>query len=201
MYVYVGETCFLPVAISVRDLREQVVQRLTRTHPQGLAEAGIKIPSDSWISYQFSPKHPCHAVSLQYTGALNIKHKVQSRTLRAHHLDSHYVACLFKMMKRLGVVASQVIKKFTHENEEEASVVFYSMDDKAKVSVGEPHLAVAFGGRGRRSILPTDVTSIAGDHDFKVVSLTPSVTLRVDVSHDEGEDGTSYYRGAPLNFI
>ena len=80
-------------------------------------------------------------------------------------------------------------------------MVFYSLDDNAKVSVGEPHLAVSFGERGRRSILPTDLTSIAGDHDFKIVSLTPSVTLRVDVSLDEGEDRTSYYRGRHLNFI
>ncbi len=104
-------------------------------------------------------------------------------------------------MKWLGIVASQVIKKYIREDEEEASVVFYSMDDKAKVSVGETHLAVAFGGRGRRSILPTDVTSIAGDHDFKIVSLTPSVTLRVDVSLDEGEDGISYYRGAYVHLL
>ena len=77
-------------------------------------------------------------------------------------------------------------------------MVFYSMDDKAKVNMGEPHLAISFGGRGRLSILPTDVTSIAGDHDFKIVSLTPRFTLRVEVKPDEGEDGTSYYRGEPL---
>ncbi len=100
----------------------------------------------------------------------------------------------FFMMKRLGVVAAQVIKKYTPEDEVLTRVVFYLMDDKAKVNVGEPHLAVAFGGRGRCSILPTDVKPIAGDHDFKIVSLTPSVTLRVYVKPDEGEDGTSYYR-------
>ena len=85
------------------------------------------------------------------------------------------------MMKRLGVVAAQVINKYTEDDEEEAPLVFYSMDDKAKVNVGEPHLAASFGWRGRRNILPTDVTSIAGGHDFKIFSLTPSVTLRVEV--------------------
>ncbi len=40
--------------------------------------------------------------------------------------------------------------------------------------------------------------SIVGDRDFKIVSLTPSVTLRVEVRLDEGEDHTSYYRGKPL---
>jgi len=52
----------------------------------------------------------------------------------------------FFMMKRLGVVAAQVIKKYTPEDEVLTRVVFYLMDDKAKVNVGEPHLAVAFGG-------------------------------------------------------
>jgi hypothetical protein len=42
--------------------------------------------------------------------------------------------------------------------------------------------------------LPTDVKAASGDPDFKIVSLTPSVTLRVDVKPDEGEDGTFYYR-------
>ena len=55
------------------------------------------------------------------------------------------------------------------------------MDDKAKINIGEPSLAIGVGGRGRHSIMPTDVKTIASNHDFKIVSLTPSVTLRVGV--------------------
>jgi len=99
------------------------------------------------------------------------------------------------MMKRLGVVAAHVITKYTDQEEEPAPVVFYSMDDKAKISVGEPHLVVSFGGRGRCSILPMVVKGLACDHDFMIVNLAPRVTLRVDVKPDEGEDCTSYYRG------
>ena len=118
---------------------------------------------------------------------------MQARTLRAHHPDSHYVACFFKMVKRLGVVAAQVIQKYTEDDEHPCPIVFYSMDDKAKESVGEPHLAVAFGGRGHQSILLSDdVKAIARDHDFNIVPFTPSVTLRADVKPGEGEDGTSY---------
>jgi hypothetical protein len=95
------------------------------------------------------------------------------------------------MLKRLGVVAAQLVNKYTEDDEIPASVVLYSMDDKAKINIGEPSLAIAFGGRDRRSIMPTDVKTIDGDHDFKLVSLTPSVTLRVDVKADEGEDGSS----------
>jgi hypothetical protein len=132
------------------------VERHRNTYPD-LVVAGIEIPSYTWRFYLFSLKHPPHAISLQYTGALNIKHNVQVRTLRAYHPDSQYNACIFKMTKLLGIVAAQIIKKYTEFDEEEAHVVFYSFDNKAKVNVGEPHLAVSFGGRGCRSILPNDV--------------------------------------------
>ncbi len=50
---HASDACFLPVAMSVRDLKEQVVKRLNEKHPDGLDDAGIKIPSESWIAYQF----------------------------------------------------------------------------------------------------------------------------------------------------
>jgi hypothetical protein len=92
-------------------------------------------------------------------------------------------------------VAAQGISQYTAEEKDPAPVVFYFMDDNAKISVGEPHLVASFGGQVGCIILPSDVEAIAGDHDFKVVSLTPSVTLRVNVQTDEGENCTSYYRG------
>ena len=47
------------------------------------------------------------------------------------------------------------------------------------------------------SILPADIESKAGDHDFHMVSLTPSVTLLVDFDGDINEQDTelSFYRG------
>jgi hypothetical protein len=92
-------------------------------------------------------------------------------------------------------MVAQIISKLTKEGEGLALVVFYSMDNKAKINIGEPHIAVIFGGRGRCNILPTDANAIADDHDFKVMSLTPSVTLCVDTSPDKGENGTSFYGG------
>jgi hypothetical protein len=146
--LYASDACFLPVAMSVRDIKERVLHKHNQKHPERLEMHGTKFPSENWIAYQFSPKHPLHAASLNYTRALNIKHKVQARTLRANHPDSHYVSSFFKTMRRLGVVAAQVIKKYIIGEEDPAPVEFYSMDDKAKISVGEPHLAVSFGGRG-----------------------------------------------------
>jgi hypothetical protein len=87
----------------VHDLKKQVRHRLHQMHPDGFDILGIKVPSENCIAYQLSPKHPLHDPSLNYTRALNIKHKVQARTLREYHPDSHYVASFFKMMERLGV--------------------------------------------------------------------------------------------------
>ena len=67
----------------------------------------------------------------------------------------------------------------------------------SQVNIGEPSCAISFGGRGRKSILPADVVPRAGDHDFHVVSLTPSVTLVVDFDGTESRDLglTSFYKG------
>eukprot|EP00873_Tetraselmis_striata_P041898 jgi/Tetstr1/462162/TSEL_007227.t1 len=75
-------------------------------------------------------------------------------------------------------------------------VLFGALDDKAKVSVGEPHCGICFGGRNRKSLMPTDVTITAMDHDFHVVSLTPNVSLLVEVPSDTDAD-PSFYRGVP----
>ena len=67
-----------------------------------------------------------------------------------------------------------------------------------QVNVGEPELAVSFGGRGKKCIIPFDARAIAGDHDFHVVSLTPSVTLAMDVISDDSDQLLSYYQGMYL---
>ncbi len=65
--------------------------------------------------------------------------------------------------------------------------------------MSESKVLVSFGGRGRKSILPSDVHSKVGDHDFDVASLTPSVTLVVDFDGrnnlDEEVQLASFYRG------
>ena len=63
------------------------------------------------------------------------------------------------------------------------------------VKIGEPRLLMSFCGRDRSSILPSNVESVAGDHDFHVVNFTPSVCLHVDIKSDEGQDIISYYIG------
>lgn len=59
------------------------------------------------------------------------------------------------------------------------------MDDKSKVSFGEPGTAMASGVRGRQVLAPTTSTLSAADHDQSGKGhLTPSVILNVDVPDD-----------------
>ena len=65
------------------------------------------------------------------------------------------------------------------------------------MNVGEPDCEIEFGGRGRKSIMPTDVNMRALDHNFHVVNLTPSVSLVVEVP-THGDADPSFYRGILL---
>lgn len=68
-----------------------------------------------------------------------------------------------------------------------------SADDKAKVSLGEPGLAISTGVRGKRSIVPQNITLAALDHDVQQKgSITPSVLLDISIP-EYIED--SFYRG------
>ena len=120
----------MPVATSIPSLVNKTIDGLLEVHaPKTLEEAGIKIPSITWVQLQFCPKNPRSATSLNYTGALNLAHRVQQRTLRATSIDSHYVAAAYKYMRSYGL--------WLQEQQEEAKskfcVISASCDDKCKV--------------------------------------------------------------------
>ncbi len=123
------------MATSILSLVEKTIDGLLEVHaPKTLEEAGIKIPSITWVQLQFCPKNPRSATSLNYTGALNLAHRVQQRTLRATSIYSHYVAAAYKYMRSYGL--------WLHEKLVEArcdmSAISPSCDDKCKVKL-RPH--------------------------------------------------------------
>ena len=133
-YCFVGIALYMPVATSIPSLVKKTIDGLLEEHaPKTLEEAGIKVPSLTWVQLQFCPKNPRSATSLNYTGALNLAHRVQQRTLRTTSIDSHYVAAAYKYMRSYGL--------WLHEQLVEArcdmSVISASCDDKCKV---KPHL-------------------------------------------------------------
>lgn len=58
-------------------------------------------------------------------------------------------------------------------------IMMISVDDKAIVPVGEPHLPVSSGvrGHGRSLVVGTSSTLPAMDHDFHVAGIVPSVAF------------------------
>ena len=69
---------------------------------------------------------------------------------------------------------------------------FVSLDDKHKISVGEPGYPVASVECGKKVLIGIDWAFEVGDHDFTHCSLTPSVTLVISIP-DSIE--RSFYRG------
>ena len=142
-------------AVSVRDLRERVIERCPPNTP---------VPSDEWIRLQFSPACVSSHTALRYTGELRVRRKVQQRQWRKHHEDAHYAACIFRYEREYTVL----MKDFA---------VFVSIDDKHRIKVGEPDCPVASAERGRQVLVGSQSLLLAADHDFTKFSIVPSVVL------------------------
>lgn len=69
------ETLHMPIAVSIRHLREIIVERLAQKFPSD----DKAIPSDEWIRLQFWPKNPFGHSALRHTGRFNVKFAVQIR--------------------------------------------------------------------------------------------------------------------------
>ena len=160
----------LATALSVPELHKSVSARV----PEGTA-----IPSQQWLRLQFWPRRTTSAVSRYFSGKLKLKFMVQARQFRKEHIDSHYASALFRYEKEFA------LKYRSH-------VDFICMDDKHVCKVGEPGYPVAAVERGKAVIISKDQSPQVADHDFCMFSITPSVTLILDLP--ESIEG-SFYRG------
>ncbi|XP_076103163.1 uncharacterized protein LOC143072213 [Mytilus galloprovincialis] len=157
--------------LSVRDLKEQVEKDL---------EPGSAIPSESSILYAFVPKNSHANTAKLYKSKIPLQFKIQTRQLRVSHQDDHYCSAVFKYIRQFAIKFRDCCK-------------LLCIDDKAKIDYGEPGMAVSSGVRGKKSIVPSNVSLSALDHDLQTKgSVTPSVSL--DVSIPESIDDT-FYRG------
>ena len=172
-----GTVLYMPLALSVRDLREIIVERLKIIHNNTLPST-IYIPSAEWVRLQFCPMNATTTRSIHYTGRFNVKFKVQSRLLRKNSDDAHYCAALFRYLREFCIQYRQW-------------TCLISADDKHKVPIGED-VAVSTGVRNRRSIVTQNNTLAAADHDFTKLSLTPSITFFITIPDDISG---SFYEG------
>ena len=123
-----GNTMYLPIAISIRDLRERICDRLAKKFPNDTKPT----PSDEWIRLQFWPKNPYSSSALRYTGRFEVKYSVQSRQMRKSHPDSKYVAVILQYVKNFAV------RYRSH-------VLMLSVDDKALGNLTTPFQQVFVG--------------------------------------------------------
>ena len=166
-----GDTQYMPFAISVEDLRNQIIERLPE---------GTPAPSTSWIRLNFHPRNPYSKSAANYTGRFNVKFAVQQRLLRVQHEDSSF-----------GRHQFQLLKSFCVKWRDHCEV--QSLDDKAIIPVGEPEHPVSTGVRSHHGgLVSADQKIVALDHDFHVAGLVPSVCFRINIPES---DHDSFYNG------
>ncbi|CAG8607329.1 5784_t:CDS:2, partial [Gigaspora rosea] len=161
-----GTVLYMPLTLSVRDLRETIVERLKTVYGDPLP-SDIDIPSDEWIRLQFCSTNATTTRAMYYTGRFNVKFKVQGRMLRKHSEDAHYCAALFRYLREFCIQYRQW-------------TCLISADDKHKIPIGED-VAISTGVQNRRSIVAYESTLAATDHDFAKLSLTPSVIFFISI--------------------
>jgi hypothetical protein len=160
----------LATAISVNDLLHQIELE---------CPSGTPIPSAQWLRLQFWPKSPTRLSSLQFTGRLPLKFMVQTRQLRAYHIDTHYASALFRYEKEFAVRFREI-----------TNLVF--LDDKHRCKVGEPGFPVAAVDRGKKVVVSKDTTFVVADHDFTKTGIVPSVTMICNIPESINGD---FYSG------
>ncbi|XP_056009601.1 uncharacterized protein LOC130051588 [Ostrea edulis] len=164
-----NDKLYLPFAISVEDLRRQILDRL----PEGSEALSV-----SWLKLNFSPANVYNTTAKNYTGQYNVRFAVQQRLVRVQHLDSHYCAVLFLMLKEF---ACQMREYST----------FQCMDDKAIVPLGEPGHPVSTGVRAHHGGLIGGCMKVVA-LDFHVGGIIPSVCFMNDIPENPKD---SFYNG------
>lgn len=167
-----NEFLFMPFAISVQDLLEQIKERLPVATP---------VPSLSWLKLNFYPSNPYTRTAVNYTGRYEVKRTVQQRLLRAQHEDAGYTGHQYTMMKELAVKLKD-------------NSCFVAVDDKTTVPVGKPNEPISTGVRphNRGMLASSHQVLAAMDHDYHVAGFIPSVLLKVEIPDDARD---SFYHG------
>ena len=73
-----------------------------------------------------------------------------------------------------------------------------STNDKNKIKVDETNYPIAAVTRGRKVLVAHERIVQAADHDFLVITLTPTVVLMNEIPQKADD---SWYRGKPYLFI
>jgi len=159
-------------------LRERIITHLNTNYQGPPLPSDVFIPSEEWKRLNFALSNAYTTKAMQYTGRFNVKYKVQSRLLRKSSEDEHYCRTIFKYEREFNIKYQDY-------------ACFISADDKHKVPIGED-VPVSTGVRNKKTLAPAEGEITAADHDFTKLSLTPSITLFINIPNDISE---SFYDG------
>ena len=181
----VDQNRFLAAPVSFSDLVRQVAARL---HAKSGKE-GSPIPSADWVCFQFESPEPYSAVGQRYTGRFKLKRKVQCKTLRCHHLDGYYNNVLNVYCKNFIHEYLQLLRSALGHKNVEGMVRVVSLDDKHKMTTGEPGKPISTGVRNHSktgAIVSSDAHKNSMDHDWHKTTMTPTVGLLSDLIDTRG---------------
>ena len=175
-----GNTMYLTLAISIRDLREQICERMSKWFPN----VTKCVPSEEWLRLLFWPKNPYVNNALRYTGQFNVKYAVQARKMRKSHPDARYVAVILQYVKHFAASLTE-------------HIIMLSFDDKAIIPVGEPDkpISTRFHGHHRSLVTVGGPTVAALDLDFPLFGIVPSVSLVIEIPNSPND---SFFTGQPF---
>jgi hypothetical protein len=174
--------------VSINDLIKRTKKYM---QDAGAGASEPLIPSAEFVRIQFSPSKPFAAAQANFTSMIPLVRKIQTRTLRQKHEDTHYVSAQWCIIREWVVHLRSQCEEF------DCQIRVASTDDKSKVPVGEPGRRVASGvrPRGHGRIVSTGDSQAdlaAMDHDQYKANATPSVSLFIDVPIMSAE---SFYAG------
>jgi hypothetical protein len=193
-----GEGSYLPKAITIRAMISICVDRLCVKHNIVVestasssadfdrkkevlfSEHGVRVPSDKWVAYQFTPTNRSTKESLRYMGRFKPQWKVQRRQVHKGNVDAHWCNAMQRNQREFALLYRE-------------HVYFLSMDDKAKVPIGDPGYPIDSGVRAHHAAIGfADAEILAADHDFHLGSVTPSGILFITAP---GDIGGSWHQG------
>ncbi len=161
-----GTVAHMAIAISVRDFKEQVKQRLPE---------GTPIPCDQLVYYAFEPKNKFARSAEHHTALLPLKLAVQKRQLSADHPDGQYAATIYRYLKDMTI-------KYRD------NCVFVCVDDKALIPLGEPGTPLASTARTKAAVVISNIPLMASDHDTNTkLKVTPSTALLCEIPESTGQ--------------
>ena len=165
------DTVYASGAHSIPNLVSQATAILQKKVDNGVFDSLPPIPSTEWVRLQFVPNRADNAAAEKFTGRLEAKRAVQTRTLRKEHMDQHWVNAMTRYYLEWMV---ELKKKYD-------GVEFFGQDDKAKIAVGDK-VAVSTGVRANnKGIVVVGESLLALDHDFHAANIVTSSTLRCNI--------------------